>query len=1166
MLCPGCGQDNPSRAKFCLECGQRLPSACPACGHPVPDNAKFCMECGAPLGAPALVHAPESYTPRHLAEKILASRAALEGERKAVTVLFCDVVGSTNLAERLGAEGMHALLNRLFDMALAEVHRFEGTINQFLGDGFMALFGAPVAHEDHARRAVLAALGIQKSIGARPIEVEDGPAISLQLRVGVHTGFVVVGAIGDNLRMDYTAVGDTTHLAARLQQQAAPGTIVVSEATARLVRGYVELEPQGHAEIRGLSAPVPIYRATGAGSRRSPLEIDERSLSRFVGRGRELEALRDLLTEAQEGHGQVIGLVGEPGVGKSRLLFELRRILYEQGVTYIEGRCLSFGGAIPYLPMLDVVRGACGVVDADLPESVADKVRTALASVAMDSHSAAALLHALGVKAGPEESIDGLAPEIIKARTFEAVRQLLFRMSRRTAMLLAIEDLHWIDRSSEELLGTLVDGLAGAPIMVVATYRPGYRPGWLDKSYATQISLGHLARADSRAVVHSVLRDAGDAVTQVILDKAEGNPFFLEELARALGDDAAGSGELRVPDTVHGVLTARIDRLSDGSKRLLQTAAIVGRAFSLPLLSAVWGSAASPAQLDELTRHEFIYERSGSDEPTYVFKHALTQDVAESTILAPRRRELHQRAADGLVALYPDRRRELAPILAHHYFEAAAWPLACEHATRAAEAAAAAYANREALARYDQALVAAARGVVSDGERMRLHAARGTVHAVLGAFDPARADLEIALAVAETANDTRARATFLSALAALWGGHKDYARGGELARSAVRVAEESDDRRVLAEALVQLGLMHVNAARMRESSEVLERALAIFRDLDDDRGLAETLDVLAMVVGIRGHADMAIRYGDEALQRFRALGDRTREPSLLTNNGFWRLYAGDPAGAEPFQHEGLRAAIELGARAAEAYARTSIAWTHDFVGEYAQALREAETGHAIAREIGHVEWTVAALSILGRVHTACGDPSGGRALHEEMLALARELTGLWMSSALCMLGEDLFRLGDEATALRHIEEGMAAAGDATEFSVAGLLTRVEIHLARGEAREALRLARHVQTMAPEYRVHLLDARRLEGEACASLGDLDEGIALLEEAKRGSHAKGVAPSRWKSAVALAEIFRRRGRADDAARESAEARTILEHAARDLPEALRRSLLAQASREA
>jgi class 3 adenylate cyclase len=324
MPCPRCQHENPRQAKFCLECGARLASTCAKCRAELPGSAKFCPACGEPVGPQTQARSPESYTPKHLAEKILTSRGALEGERKPVTVLFCDLVSSTMLAERLGPDRMHAVLGAFFERALAEVHRYEGTINQFLGDGFMALFGAPIAHEDHARRAMLAAVGIRRALAERPLCLESGEAVALELRMGAHTGFVVVGAIGDNLRMDYTAVGDTTHLAARLQQLAEPGDILISDATARLVEGYARLESRGPTAIRGRSEPVVVHALLGTGTRRSRLDEGGRGLSRFVGRDRELSMLRDLLTQVDAGHGQVVGIVGEPGVGKSRLVFELR--------------------------------------------------------------------------------------------------------------------------------------------------------------------------------------------------------------------------------------------------------------------------------------------------------------------------------------------------------------------------------------------------------------------------------------------------------------------------------------------------------------------------------------------------------------------------------------------------------------------------------------------------------------------------------------------------------------------------------------------------------------------------------------------------------------------------------------------------------------------------
>src|SRR5689334_7900605 len=396
MHCSGCREEVAVGARFCAACGTRLISACAVCGAELPSGARFCPACGGAIGtAPA--RTPDTYTPPHLAQRILTSRAALQGERKPVTVLFCDLVGSTAIAERLGPDAMHDLVNRFFETALAEVHRYEGTANQFLGDGFMALFGAPLAHEDHARRAALSALGLARAL-ASPLVLDSGVSVTLSVRMGLNTGVVVVGAIGDNLRMDYTAVGDCTHLAARLQQAAAPGTIVVSQATARQLEAHMGLDPLGALEIRGLSEPVTAFRLTGA----RPLAHGERgrlrARSAFVGREREAATLQSLVADLARGQGHVAGIVGEPRVGKSRLLGELRHTIGDDA-DWFEGRCLSYGATIPYLPVLDLLRGVCGITDADTPEQAADRVHTRLGGLGLDAASRApALLQLLGLK------------------------------------------------------------------------------------------------------------------------------------------------------------------------------------------------------------------------------------------------------------------------------------------------------------------------------------------------------------------------------------------------------------------------------------------------------------------------------------------------------------------------------------------------------------------------------------------------------------------------------------------------------------------------------------------------------------------------------------------------------------------------------------------------
>lgn len=1133
--------------------------SCPSCNTANAPTQKFCGECGAALTSSRHeARTPDSYTPRHLAEKILASRIALEGERKPVTVLFCDMVRSTALAEELGAEGMHGLLNRFFETALGEIHRYEGTINQFLGDGFMALFGAPLAHEDHARRAVLAALDLCRSLAARPLEAEPGRPVPIRLRFGIHTGFVVVGAIGDNLRMDYTAIGDTTHLAARLQQLAEPGAIIVSDATARLVRGHVILEALGRVEVRGSSAPLEIYRVVSAGGWRSPLEgLDDRPLSAFVGRRRELRLMDDLIADVEAGRGQAVGIVGEPGVGKSRLILEFRRELAARGFTYLEGRCLSFGSAIPYGPVLDIVRGSCSLNEADTPEAIAGKVQAALTELGLDHESATPLLlQLLGVKDGADR-LAGLSPEAIKARTFETLRQMSVRGSRRRPLILSIEDLHWIDRTSEEYLASLTESLAGAPIMLLATYRPGYRPTWMDKSYATQISLARLAPDDSLTIVRSVLPAVGlaDPLAMLILNKAEGNPFFLEELARAVGERTGAGAELAVPDTVHGVLTARIDRLAELPKRLLQTASVLGREFSLPLLEAIWDGGQIGVHLQELTRQEFLFERAAGEEVTYVFKHALTQDVAAATILASRRRELHRRAGEALTAQHPDRVQELAPILAHHYSRAEAWPLACAHAARAAEAASGAYANREALERYDQAIAAAVRGQLAPSQQMRLYAARARVHGVLSAFEPARADFEMALRLAEAEGDVVMRSTLLGELGMLWGGHKDYQQGRRLTQEAVRVAEVAADRSVLAQALVKTGLMELNLAQMDESRRVLERALEVFGELGDARGRAETLDVLSMVAGIEGHGRESGEYADRALAAFRALGDRTPEPSLITNRGYWMQYCGDRNG-EALVRQGLAAATALGARSAEAYAHAALSEADELFGAFGAGLRECLTGLAIAREIGHLEWTVLCLSVLGRLRRECGDPAAAVTVHEEMLGIARTLGSvIWIADAVGELGGDRLALGDDTAAAVLFDEAISIGGNAMKFVLPALRGKVELQLRQGQTGGALEAARRLQERGREFRIHVAEGRRLEAEALLALGELEAAEVAARDAKAEALTRQAEKSGWRARLTLADVLSARGHAREASGERAEALAVLRRVAADLPDDLR-----------
>jgi class 3 adenylate cyclase/tetratricopeptide (TPR) repeat protein len=682
--CPRCRRENPDAARFCVHCGARLSVSCAACSVVLPPGARFCPDCGQPASA-AL--APASYTPRHISEQILAVRSAIEGERKNVSVLFCDIVRSSALAADLGPEEFHLVIDRFFRVALSEVHRYEGTINQFLGDGFMALFGAPIAHEDHARQAVLAALGITERA-------------EVKIRIGINSGLVVVGTIGDDLRMDYTAFGDTTVLAARLQAAAAPGAVLLSQQTAGLVQGYFQLEEVAPVQVK--ERTVYPLQVTGLGTRAGRIAAGD-MLSPFTGRDRELAELQRLLAVAAGGEGQVVGLVGDPGLGKSRLALEFRR-LAEDDAAVLEGRCLSYGSSVAYFPLFELVRNACGIAADDTPDRVATKIELKVKTLELDVSMAHYLRHAFGLPNG-EPGLAGLDPQAVRARTFQALRTLLVAEAALRPLVALVEDLHWIDQTSEDFLAEFAGELPSVPIMLLVTYRPGYSPPWAGKSFTSQLALRPLSPVASETIVASVLADGDRGTAAAIAMRGEGNPFFLEELARASQQQASGAEGADVPETVQQVLAARIDRLSVNQKAAIRLASVLGREFPIDLAQEIWdGNVPLEAQFQELKTLEFLRERHGATERTFVFKHALTREVAYDGMLRTRRRELHGRVGDALERSQASQRFEHCELLAYHYSRSAEPARAIPYLATAGDRASDKYANEEAVALYRHAI------------------------------------------------------------------------------------------------------------------------------------------------------------------------------------------------------------------------------------------------------------------------------------------------------------------------------------------------------------------------------------------------------------------------------------------------------------------------------
>ena len=628
---------------------------------------------------------------------LATSPIAPESERKRATVLDCRIANAAAVVERLGPVAARDLTRDLLKLAGEELGRYGGVITERHADGFVALFGAPVVHEDDARRAVLAALGIQQRFG-RLAALESNQDEPLNLRIGLGTGALVVTRAGSHAEVEYAAVGEPARVADLLQQLASPGMVLISETTRRAVDGYIDTVPSGnHGGAGAVFRVVDLLCRSDARSARFA-----RTLAPLVGRHHELAVLGDLASRVGAGKGQAVAIVGDPGIGKSRLLHECtQHVATPAGMVVLEGRCVSYGSKIPYLPVADFIRTHCGVRDNDPPENMRLAVERTSHDYDLPPETGAWLLRVIG-RIDTSSATDALSPEAVKARTFDALRTLFFRTAKRIPLLIALEDIHWIDRTSEEFLTTLVERLAGAPIMVVTTYRPGYRVPWLDRSYLTQIALRPLTAADSALLVDSIAREQPlpDAVAAAIVEKGEGNPFFLEELARTVVERGADSGA--IPDTVQGVIMARVDRLSAVAKQVLQTASVLGREVPLQLLDRVWRGGEYALELGELCRLEFLYEKPGADEPAVIFKHALTQDVTYDSLLARTRRELHLRTAEALAGLYGDR-DELAATFAYHYARTDLVDEAVRWLIRAADRAARLYANAEAVLHLDLA-------------------------------------------------------------------------------------------------------------------------------------------------------------------------------------------------------------------------------------------------------------------------------------------------------------------------------------------------------------------------------------------------------------------------------------------------------------------------------
>ncbi len=1020
MRCDHCQHETPLGAKFCAECGTRLEIHCPACGTGNVPTSAFCRACGGSLAqgsSDAQFVLPGLSVPKNLTETVFTSKSALEGERKQITVLFADLKSSMELIADRDPEEARKLLDPVLERMMESVHRYEGTISQVRGDGIMALFGAPLAYEDHAIRACYAALRMQGAVKRYAREIQRTLGMPIQIRVGLNSGEAVVCAIGNDQRMDYTAVGQSTHLAARMEQAAMPGSILVTSSTLRLAEGYVHVNALGKIHVKGLNEAVEAYELTGVQAVRTRLQATaSRGLTRFVGRSAELDQLRNAWQRAAAGRGQIVVVVGEPGVGKSRLFYEFARPRLHEPWLIIECGAVSHGKGTAYLPVIDLLKAYFKIQQPDDHRVIREKVTGKLLALDQSLDSCITAVLALLITPFGDAEWEKLDPQERRQRTLNAVQQLLLRESQVQPLLVVFEDLQWIDSETQAVLNSLVESLPLARILLLVSYRPDYENEWTLKPYCTRLRIDPLGPVTAESLLGALLGDdpALRPLKRLLAERTGGNPFFLEESVRAFVELGALVGvrgayhptgsvtAIQVPSTVQPVIAARIDRLSREDKRLLQAAAVIGTSVPIPLLQAIaeLPDEALRQGLTHLQSTEFLHETGLFPEPEYAFKHALTHEVAYEGLLHERRRTLHARIMEATESLYQNRLAEHIELLSHHALRGEVWDKAVSYCYQAGAKAAAKSAHREAAAKFAEALIA----------------------------------IE------------------------------------HLPQSGAVMTQAFDLRFSLRTSLSPLG-------KFQRSFELLGEAEAIAKSLNDQARLARVFTFKALYYWSIGQQDRAIDAADEALATAQPIGETPAQVLANLFAGRARHARGDYAHAIKLLNWVVKATDDdcanfLGmANLPSVSARTWLAWSLAERGEFGPAIICGEEGVHIAEAADHLVSRIYAYMALGIVHLRKGDfataiPALQRAYQlsdRGDLRMARTMVAGYLGRAYTLSNRAV-----EAIAILKEAIDNAAAMELMVDQAMRLVHLSEAHLHAGQVEQAISVAHLALQNALDY--------------------------------------------------------------------------------------------------
>ncbi len=1035
MRCQNCSAENPDGAKFCIECATPIKRRCAQCGFENPPAAKFCAQCGSALSATASAAPLKAAAPNSSGIRVTLDNPAplaIEGERKTVTALFADIKGSTELEQDLDPEDARAIVDPALKLMIDAVHRYDGYVVQSTGDGIFALFGAPVAHEDHPQRALYAALRMQEELRRYSTKLVADGGMPIEARIGANTGEVVVRSIATGGgHVEYTPIGHTANLASRMQAVAPTGSIAISENARRLVEGYFALKPRGPTRVKGVTEAVNVYEVTGLGSLRTRLQRSAgRGLSKFVGREREMAAMRHALELMKKGHGQVVAAMGEAGLGKSRLLYEFK-MTSQSGCLTLETFSVSHGKASAYLPVIELLNNYFEIEADDDARKRREKMagKVMMLDRALED-SLPYLFALLGVEetAGALAEMDG---QVRQRRTLDAIKRILLRENLNQPLIVVFEDLHWVDNETQALLDLLVDAIANARVLLLVNYRPQYRHNWSNKSHYAQLRLDPLGRESAEEMLTALLGDdaALQPLCRLIIDKTQGNPFYMEETVQVLIDEGAlvrnglvrltkPLDELKIPPTVQAILASRIDRLPAEEKDLLQTLAVMGKEFPLGLVRKVTGKPDDELErmLGDLQLGEFIYEQPALPDVEYTFKHALTHEVAYGSMLNERRKPLHERTAQALESLFADQLDDHLPDLARHYSRSGNTGKAIQYLRLAGEQAARRCAHEEATGLFNSALETLARMPESQ-ERTRREvelrlALVGSLVANKGYAAPEVA--ESARRALELSSELGEPESYFSALMFAWAFHqvsRDLERADQTSRELIELAERAREPAMIVHANFASGAVSVFCGRLQAARARLEQAVAIhdpppLAGMPQDPRVA-ALSFLALTLWLLGYPAAAIEMVGEAIGRARGLGHPTSLAFALSYGAMLHLCRRDPEPAHGLADEARRLATEHGFLYWSALGSTYHGIAQAALGRTEEGIAETLAGIDSYRATGSA--LGAATLVVGLVSSylkAGREDEALRAAEEALRANAQ--TGARMSEA------ELYRLKGEA--------------------------------------------------------------------------------------------------------------------------------------------------------